>query len=101
MIYEPLNRYETNLFNQAVPAADFLSVPGVHEASADGLVVTVQYEGSMAPLLRAATDREVLSVESGSLDLDEMFLEFYRDEVGEDVLADEAEEKAAASHGSK
>ncbi len=89
-------------FAAPVAAEEFLAVPGVHEASADGATITVQYEGSMAPLLRAATDREVLSVESGSLDLDEMFLEFYRDEVGEDVLAEEAEEKAEASaHGSK
>ncbi|MDN4472124.1 ABC transporter ATP-binding protein [Demequina zhanjiangensis] len=70
-------------FAAPVAAEEFLSVEGVHEATADGATLTLQYEGSMAPLLKAATSREVLSVESGSLDLDEMFLEFYRDEVAE------------------
>lgn len=68
-------------FAAPVEAEAFLAVEGVHEATADGATLTVQYEGSMAPLLRAATERDVVSVESGSIDLDEMFLEFYRDEV--------------------
>ena len=68
-------------FAAPVEAEAFLAVEGVHEATADGATLTVQYEGSMAPLLRAATERDVISVESGSIDLDEMFLEFYRDEV--------------------
>ncbi len=68
-------------FPEPVPAADFQGIEGVHEVSAEGASVTAQYEGSMAPLLKVATEHGVLSVSSATVDLDEMFLEFYRDEV--------------------
>ncbi|MFN3866993.1 MAG: ABC transporter ATP-binding protein [Demequina sp.] len=68
-------------FGNAVPAGAFEGVAGVHGVSVDGHTVTAQYEGSMAPLLAVATQHEVLSVSSASVDLDEIFLEFYRDEV--------------------
>ncbi|MDE0571860.1 ABC transporter ATP-binding protein [Demequina sp. B12] len=68
-------------FSQPVPATVFHGVEGVHEATAEGATVTAQYEGSMAPLLAVATAHDVLSVASASVDLDEIFLEFYRDEV--------------------
>ena len=68
-------------FAQPVQAQAFEGVEGVHEATADGATVTVQYEGSMAPLLTVATKHQVLSVSSASVDLDEIFLEFYRDEI--------------------
>ncbi len=68
-------------FAAPVPAAAFEGLEGVHEATVEGVTVTAQYEGSMAPLLAAATQHDVLSVSSASVDLDEIFLEFYRDEV--------------------
>ncbi|MFW2512400.1 ABC transporter ATP-binding protein [Demequina sp. SO4-13] len=68
-------------FGDAVPRNAFEGVEGVHELTVDGPTVTAQYEGSMAPLLAVATEHDVLSVSSASVDLDEIFLEFYRDEV--------------------
>ncbi|WP_084128752.1 ABC transporter ATP-binding protein [Demequina sp. NBRC 110055] len=68
-------------FAAPVPAAAFEGLEGVHEATVEGATVTAQYEGSMAPLLAVATQHDVLSVASASVDLDEIFLEFYRDEV--------------------
>ncbi|MFV0633390.1 ABC transporter ATP-binding protein [Demequina sp.] len=68
-------------FASPVAAAAFDGVEGVHSVSADGPTVTAQFEGSMAPLLTVATAHDVLSVSSASVDLDEIFLEFYRDEV--------------------
>ncbi|WP_084079251.1 ABC transporter ATP-binding protein [Demequina sp. NBRC 110057] len=68
-------------FASPVPADAFAGVEGVREASAEGVTVTAQYEGSMAPLLQVATAHDVLSVSSASVDLDEIFLAFYRDEV--------------------
>ncbi|WP_062077574.1 ABC transporter ATP-binding protein [Demequina globuliformis] len=67
----------------AAPVAPeaFRGVEGVHEVSVEGATVTAQYEGSMAPLLSVATRHDVVSVASASVDLDEIFLEFYRDEV--------------------
>ncbi|WP_062389688.1 ABC transporter ATP-binding protein [Demequina iriomotensis] len=70
-------------FAAPVAASAFDAVEGVHGVTADGNRVTASYEGSMGPLLRAATAHEVLSLESSSVDLDEIFLEFYRDEVSE------------------
>ncbi|MDN4476404.1 ABC transporter ATP-binding protein [Demequina sp. SYSU T00192] len=83
-------------FAQPIPASAFEGVEGVHSVEADGATVTAQYEGSMGPLLRAATAHDVVSLESSSVDLDEIFLEFYRDEVTE-AEAGEAPEPAAAS----
>ena len=68
-------------FGDAVPAQAFHAIEGVHEVSVEGATVTAQYEGSMAPLLAVATEHDVLSVSSASVDRDEIFLEFYRDEV--------------------
>lgn len=68
-------------FAQPVAASAFQGVDGVHEVSAEGATVTAQYEGSMAPLLKVATVLDVTSVSSASVDLDEIFLAFYRDEV--------------------
>lgn len=70
-------------FASPVPASAFEGVEGVHGVSAEGNRVTAQYEGSMAPLLTVATAHEVLTLESASVDLDEIFLEFYREEVTE------------------
>ncbi len=80
-------------FSAPVPADAFHGIEGVHEATVEGVLVTAQYEGSMAPLLRVATAHGVLSVSSATVDLDEMFLEFYRDEVD---AADEPGQGSAA-----
>jgi len=66
-------------FPQPVPAAVFDGVEGVHDATAEGATVTARYEGPMAPLLAVATSHGVLSLTTASVDLDEIFLEFYKD----------------------
>ncbi|MFW7415567.1 ABC transporter ATP-binding protein [Demequina sp. SO4-18] len=68
-------------FGDAVPARAFEGIEGVRDVTVDGPTVSAQYEGSMAPLLAVATEHDVLSVSSASVDLDQIFLEFYRDEV--------------------
>ena len=67
-------------FPQAVPTAEFENVDGVHDAVAEGTTVTARYEGAMAPLLAIATRHGVLSLSTASVDLDEIFLEFYRED---------------------
>ncbi|WP_062466112.1 ABC transporter ATP-binding protein [Demequina maris] len=84
-------------FGHPVPAAAFEGVEGVHTVLAEGDTVTAQYEGSMAPLLKVATAHEVVSLSSATVDLDEIFLEFYRDEVTEAEGADAPEPAAASS----
>ncbi|WP_062465196.1 ABC transporter ATP-binding protein [Demequina soli] len=87
-------------FASPVPAAAFEGVEGVHTVSAEGDTITAQYEGSMAPLLKVATAHDVLSLSSASVDLDEIFLEFYRDEVS-DAEAGDAPDPARASSPAK
>ena len=72
-------------FAGPVKAGPFEKAEGVRDVSVDGHTVTAQYEGSMAPLLKVATAHDVLSVSSASVDLDKMFLEFYRDEITDEV----------------
>lgn len=76
-------------FPEPVAAEAFSAIEGVREAHVEGASVTAQYEGSMAPLLKVATAHGVTSVSSATVDLDEMFLEFYRDEVEATADADE------------
>lgn len=77
-------------FPQPVPATAFDGVEGVHEATAEGATITARYDGPMAPLLAVATSHGVLSLTTATVDLDEMFLEFYRDQT-----ADPASDSAA------
>ena len=63
-----------------MPAAAFEGVENVHDATAEGNTVTARYDGPMAPLLAVATAHGVVSLTTATVDLDEIFLEFYRDE---------------------
>ncbi|WP_082105450.1 ABC transporter ATP-binding protein [Demequina subtropica] len=87
-------------FAHPVAVDAFDGVEGVHSVSAEGDTVTAQYEGSMAPLLKVATAHDVLSLSSASVDLDEIFLEFYRDEVSE-AEGDAEDVPAAAAAGER
>jgi len=66
-------------FPQPVAASAFDGVEGVHDATSEGTQVTARYEGAMAPLLAVATANGVLSLTTASVDLDELFLEYYRE----------------------
>lgn len=57
-IYEPLNRYETNLFNRLVPAAEFLDERGLENVVllADLFHMNIE-EPDLAAALRAAAPR--------------------------------------------
>lgn len=82
-LHEKSLRRVTLEFPEPVAAAAFDGVEGVHDAAAEGTTVTARYEGSMAPLLAVATAHGVLSLNTASVDLDEMFLEYYREEVSQ------------------
>jgi len=77
-------------FPEPVPAAAFEGIEGVHDATAEGNSITARYEGQMGPLLAVATAHGVLSLTTASVDLDEIFLEFYRDDVPEDAARESA-----------
>ena len=67
-------------FPAPVAASAFDGVEGVHDATSEGATVTARYDGPMGPLLAVATAHGVLSLTTASVDLDEIFLEFYRDD---------------------
>ena len=77
-------------FPEPVPASAFDGVEGVHDAASEGTTVTARYEGAMAPLLAVATAHGVLSLTTASVDLDELFLEYYRDSADPDQTGSEA-----------
>lgn len=76
-------RRVTMEFAEPVAATAFANVEGVHDAQVEANTVTARYEGSMSPLLKVATNLGVLSLNTATVDLDEIFLEFYRDEATE------------------
>ena len=69
-------------FGSPVDASVFAGVQGVREVHGDTTVVSVSYEGSMTPLLRAAMTHDLINVESIEADLEEIFLTYYRDSEG-------------------
>jgi len=78
-LHEKSLRRVTMEFPQPVPASAFEGVEGVHDAVAEGTTVTARYEGAMAPLLGVAARNGVASLTTASVDLDELFLEYYRE----------------------
>jgi len=80
-LHDKALRRVTLEFAGPVDAAAFEGIEGVHGAAADGATITAQYEGSMAPLLKVATAHDVVSLSSSTVDLDEIFLQFYRDDL--------------------
>jgi len=67
-------------FAKPIKAKVLSNVEGVRDVEVDGTHATVTYEGAMTPLLKAAASHEVHSLASSSVDLDEIFLNFYRGE---------------------
>lgn len=65
-------------FEKPVTKAAFAKVKGVKDVEVDGTHAAVSYEGSMAPLLAAVTKLGVQSLASTQVDLDEIFLTFYK-----------------------
>jgi ABC-2 type transport system ATP-binding protein len=60
--------------------ARFRGVPGVVEAASRGDTVEVTFEGSVDPVLKAAATLSVERITTREADLDEVFLDFYREE---------------------
>lgn len=79
-LHEKSLRRITLEFPEPVAATAFDGIEGVHDAESEGTTVTARYEGAMAPLLAVATAHGVLSLNTATVDLDEMFLEFYRED---------------------
>ncbi|MEO9256029.1 MAG: ABC transporter ATP-binding protein [Tepidiformaceae bacterium] len=66
-------------FPERVDPALFQSIPGVRNVTAEGLHLTVAYEGSLEAILKEATRFEPTNLSSREADLEEIFLAYYRD----------------------
>ena len=65
-------------FAAEIPATAFNGVAGVRDVDISGAHASVSYEGSMGDLLRAITAYDVLTLTSSNVDLDDIFLSFYK-----------------------
>jgi ABC-2 type transport system ATP-binding protein len=66
-------------FGEPVDGGEFRALPGVTEATTDGLTMTVSFEGSADPVVKAAARHEVRALRPREDDLEEIFLRYYRD----------------------
>jgi ABC-2 type transport system ATP-binding protein len=67
-------------FTAPVGAEEFARLPGVREAAAHGDRVTVSFEGPADAIVKAAAAHEVRAIRSDDVDLEEIFLRYYRDD---------------------
>jgi ABC-2 type transport system ATP-binding protein len=68
-------------FDAPVEAAVLEAVPGVRDVSVDDHRATVSFDGKMAILLKAVTERyDVVDINTREADLEEIFLTYYRDD---------------------
>jgi ABC-2 type transport system ATP-binding protein len=67
-------------FSEPVNPDEFHTLPGVTEVRAEERVVTVGFEGSADPVVKAAATHEVLAIRPREADLEEIFLRYYRED---------------------
>jgi beta-exotoxin I transport system ATP-binding protein len=75
-------------FSRPVDPGRFARLEGVSVTSCDGDRLTLQVAGPLAPLLSALAERYPVEVLSRHADLDELFLDLYRDPAPEAARAD-------------
>ena len=64
-------------FGAPVAVQEFRNLPGVREAAADGRRLMVAFEGSVDPVVKAASAHEVRTLRTLDDDLEEIFLRYY------------------------
>jgi ABC-2 type transport system ATP-binding protein len=67
-------------FAAPVAPEQFRALPGVREVTADGLTLTIAFEGTADAVIKAAADHEVRAIRAHDDDLEEIFLRYYRPE---------------------
>ena len=75
-----VQRLEVEFAGDPPPAGAFRDLPGVREARLDGAHLSIAFEGSADPIVKALAAHEVRAVRSHEDDLEEIFLRFYKDE---------------------
>ncbi|HEX2849348.1 MAG TPA: ABC transporter ATP-binding protein [Acidimicrobiales bacterium] len=77
-----LRRIEVR-FLSAVPREAFLRVDGVREIEVDGNVVRARVQGSLDALVKACARFEVDTITTEEADLEDVFLDYYREAPGD------------------
>ena len=75
-----VRQLEIEFAGEAPPVEQFRSVPGVGDATMQGSHLLVSFKGSADPLVKALAIHEVRSIRSRDDDLEEIFLNYYRDD---------------------
>ena len=65
-------------FGAPVDPAQFRALPGVREVTAEGLSLTIAFEGTADAVVKAAAGHEVRAIRAHEDDLEEIFLRYYR-----------------------
>jgi ABC-2 type transport system ATP-binding protein len=81
-------REVTIRFAAPVDAARFAALPGVRDVNLRDTTMQLHLSGSADPLVKLASQFEVLDLSSAPPDLDELFMQYYEDEGGEHGAAD-------------
>ena len=66
-------------FMAPVPADGFRGLPGVRSATADGARIVVEFEGAADAIVKAAAAHPVRAVRAHDVDLEDVFLRYYRE----------------------
>ena len=73
-------------FAEAVPAGTFVGLAGVSDVELDGTTLRCILRGEPDALLKVAAGHRVLRWSATDRDLDDLFLDFYRDDAAEEVV---------------
>ena len=74
-----IQRLEIEFVEHAPRLEELRAVPGVREVTRDGTHLVVAFEGSADALVKALAAYEVRSIRSRDDDLEEIFLQYYRE----------------------
>jgi ABC-2 type transport system ATP-binding protein len=75
-----VRRLEVEFAGETPGVEELLALPGVRDASLAGSHLTIAFEGSADPIVKAIARHEVLSIRARDDDLEEIFLRYYRDD---------------------
>ena len=71
-------------FGRPVDPLPFRALEGVTGIEVDGTTIGLHLQGPVAPVLRTALEHDLIDLVARHADLDELFLSYYRDGVGDD-----------------
>lgn len=68
------------VFDDKPPLSALKKIDGLQVSSHQGALVTIHMTGELAPLFKLLSSHKVLKLDARSLDLEEVFLDFYKNE---------------------